>query len=195
MPRPASDKRERLSAAAAELVASHGLDGATIAAIANLAKVPPGSVFYYLATKADVADAAVASWTSTRRAALVAWEAAADPRARLTAYLDAAVADAPRTVKLGTIGTLAAQLRATAPSAADAAAQMIRATVDWAAAQFRGPRVWLGCGLRLARCTSSLASRAPANWRTRSATQRQSSARALTFRGGSRAPALARSRA
>jgi len=136
MARPASDKRERLSAAAAELVASHGLDGATIAAIAHLAKVPPGSVYYYLATKTDVADAAVAAWASTRAAALAAWETAADPRARLTAYLDGAVADAPRTVKVGTIGTLAAQLRATAPTAADAAAETIRNTVAWAAAQF-----------------------------------------------------------
>ena len=136
MARPPSDKRERLSAAAAELVATHGLDGATIAAIAHLAKVPPGSVYYYLATKTDVADAAVAAWTSTRAAALAEWETAADPRARLTAYLDSAVADAPRTVKVGTIGTLAAQLRATAPAAADAAAQTIRTTVAWAAAQF-----------------------------------------------------------
>ena len=136
MPRPASDKRERLSAAAAELVASHGLDGATIAAIANRAKVPPGSVYYYLPTKTDIADAAVTSWATSRNAALAAWEAAPDPRARLTAYLDAAVDEAPRTVKLGTIGTLAAQLRATAPLAADAAAQTIRDTVAWASAQF-----------------------------------------------------------
>ena len=136
MPRPASDKRERLSAAAAELVASHGLEGATIAAIAVRAKVPPGSVYYYLATKADVADAAVAAWASTRAAAKERWSAAGDPRARLTAYLDSAVADAPRTLKLGTIGTLAAQLRATAPGSADAAAQTIRDTVAWAAANF-----------------------------------------------------------
>jgi AcrR family transcriptional regulator len=137
MPRPPSGKRERLSAAAAELVASHGLEGATIAAIAQRAQVPPGSVYYYLATKADIADAAVASWGSARASALAQWSGAGDARERLVAYLDAAVADAPRTLEFGTIGTLAGQLRAHAPAAADAAAGVIRETVDWAAGNFK----------------------------------------------------------
>ncbi len=136
MARPASDKRERLSAAAAELVASLGLDGATIAAIAKRASVPPGSVYYYLPTKSAIADAAVAYWAERRTAALAQWSEAGDPRASLTAYLDAAVAEAPQSADRGTIGTLAAQLRTTAPTAAEAAASVIRDTVSWAAANF-----------------------------------------------------------
>ncbi len=136
MPRPPSGKRERLSAAAAQLVASHGLEGATIAAIAQRAQVPPGSVYYYLASKADIADAAVASWATVRSDQLAQWSSAGEAREQLTAYLDAAVADAPRTLEFGTIGTLAAQLRAHAPAAADAAASVIRDTVTWAASNF-----------------------------------------------------------
>ena len=122
MPRPASDKRERLAAAAAELVASLGLDGATIVAIAKRASVPPGSVYYYLPTKSAIADAAVAYWADRRTAALATWTAPEDPRASLTAYLDAAVGEATQSATRGTIGTLAAQLRTTAPEAAEAAA-------------------------------------------------------------------------
>ena len=136
MPRPASDKRERLSAAASELVASLGLDGATIATIAKRANVPPGSVYYYLPTKSAIADAAVEYWAGRRTAAIATWAAAGDPRANLTAYLDAAVDEAPQSADRGTIGTLAAQLRTTAPEAAEAAAQVIRDTVSWAAANF-----------------------------------------------------------
>src|SRR6188508_1076892 len=114
MSRPASDKRERLSQAAAELVATRGLDGATIAAIAAQAGVAPGSVFYYLKSKDEVAGAAVASVAADREAAIAEWSAAPDPQARLIAYLDAASADAAATVRAGNAATLAAQLRAPA---------------------------------------------------------------------------------
>lgn len=136
MPRPASDKRERLAAAAAELVATRGLDGATIAAIAARAGVAPGSVFYYLKSKDEVAVAAVGALAREREEAIADWSVAADPQARLSAYLAAAAADAARTARTGNAATLAAQLRASAPEAAQLAASVIRATIDWAATQF-----------------------------------------------------------
>ena len=136
MPRPASDKRERLASAAAELVAARGLEGATIAAIAERAGVAPGSVFYYLRSKDEVAAAAVEAVARVRAEALAAWSSGAAPQERLSAYLDAASADAAQTALTGNAATLAAQLRASAPEAARAAAQVVRDTIDWASAQF-----------------------------------------------------------
>lgn len=136
MPRPASDKRERLAKAAAELVAARGLDGATIAEIATLAGVPAGSVYYHLRSKEEIAGAAVDSAAAERAADLAEWSAAPDPQARLIAYLEARANRAAETAARGNAATLAAQLRSAAPDAAKAAARVITDTVDWAAAQF-----------------------------------------------------------
>ncbi|MCR6712361.1 MAG: TetR/AcrR family transcriptional regulator [Demequina sp.] len=136
MPRPASDKRERLSAAAAELVATRGLEGATIAAIAQRAKVPAGSVFYYLPSKDAIAQAAVDSFAAAQEAAIADWSAAEEPQARLGAYLDAASESATAVIANGNAASLASLLRSSSPEAADAAAALVRGTIDWVASQF-----------------------------------------------------------
>ena len=136
MPRSATGRRERLTAAAAELVAARGLDGATIAAIADRAGVPHGSVYYHLRSKEQIAQAAVESVASLRERELEQWSAAPEAEARLTAYLDSAAERSATTAAVGNAATLAAQLRVTAPEAADAAAEVVRSTVTWAAEQF-----------------------------------------------------------
>jgi len=136
MPRPASDKRERLVVAAAELVAARGLEGATIAAIAERAGVPQGSVYYHLSSKDEIAAAAVEFVAAARAAELAQWTEAPDAQARLVAYLAAASSGARATAASGNAATLAAQLRASAPDAAEAAAAVVRDTVAWAAKQF-----------------------------------------------------------
>ncbi|MGC4173896.1 TetR/AcrR family transcriptional regulator [Demequina sp.] len=136
MPRPASGKRERLAEAAAELVRTRGLDGATIAVIAERAKVPPGSVFYYLPSKEAIADAAVDAVAAARAQGIEQWSAAPSPQERLTAYLDAAATNAKDVAASGNAGTLAASLRASAPDAAARAAKIVTDTVEWAAEQF-----------------------------------------------------------
>lgn len=136
MPRPASDKRERLAAAAAELVATRGLEGATIAAIAQRANVPPGSVFYYLPSKEAIAQAAADSFASARAAEIADWALAGDPQSRLIAYLDTSAANAPAVIANGNAASLAAHLRATSPPAAESAARVVLDTIAWVAEQF-----------------------------------------------------------
>jgi AcrR family transcriptional regulator len=136
MPRPASDKRERLAAAAAELVAARGIEGATIAAIAERAGVAQGSVYYHLRSKDEIALAAVEALANARAAELEEWSGRPSPTARLDAYLSAATATAATVAQTGNAATLAVQLRATAPEAADAAARIVRDTIAWAAGQF-----------------------------------------------------------
>jgi AcrR family transcriptional regulator len=50
------DKRERLVAAAAELVDRHGVETPTLAQIAQAADVPPGNVYYYFKTREDLRE-------------------------------------------------------------------------------------------------------------------------------------------
>lgn len=59
MPRPATDKRERLADAALDLAYRCGFERASIADIAEHAGVASGSVYYYFKTKDDVGRAVV----------------------------------------------------------------------------------------------------------------------------------------
>jgi len=136
MPRPRSDKRERLATAAAELVAARGLDGATIAAIAERAGVPAGSVYYYLRSKDEIASAAVSAVAAQRTTLLAEWSAQPDARTRLSAYLDWAASQSAQTARAGNVATLAAHLRTAAPEAATQAAEIVNETMAWAARHF-----------------------------------------------------------
>ena len=136
MPRPRSDKRERLATAAAELVAARGLDGATIAAIAERAGVPAGSVYYYLRSKEEIANAAVDAAAAQRSALIAEWDSQSGATTRLTAYLDWAASESAQTATVGNVATLAAHLRTAAPEAAARAAEIVNETMAWAARQF-----------------------------------------------------------
>jgi len=129
-------KRERLAAAAAQLVLERGLDGATIAAIADLAGVPQGSVYYALRTKAEIAQAAAAHVAAQRRDSIETWDAAESAVERLVAYLEAASDTARETARTGSLPTLAGRLRGVASEAAETAATAVRETIAWAARQF-----------------------------------------------------------
>lgn len=136
MAQSSSDKRDRLAAAAAQLVLERGLDGATIAAIADLAGVPQGSVYYTLRSKADIAMAAAQHAAARRMDSILQWDAAKQPGERLIGYLDAAAANAVQTSQTGSLTSLASRLRAAAPDAAKLAAGALRDTIEWAARQF-----------------------------------------------------------
>ena len=137
MPRPASDKRERLTGAAVRLVHTQGLERATIANIAAEAGVAPGSVYYYFKTKDDVARAVLAAHQEQWDQQVADWESLGDARERLVAYIDATVTLAAHTTAHGSaIAGLAADLRRSTPELAELAGQVHTAIVDWAATQF-----------------------------------------------------------
>jgi AcrR family transcriptional regulator len=56
-------KRDRLVAAARELIHRQGIEKTTIADIARAADVPAGNVYYYFKTKDDLIEAAIAGQT------------------------------------------------------------------------------------------------------------------------------------
>lgn len=57
--RRASGKRERLAAAAAEVLHAQGVAQTTLADIAQAAEVPVGNVYYYFKTKDELVEAAI----------------------------------------------------------------------------------------------------------------------------------------
>lgn len=137
MPRPASDKRARLTAAAATLAYTRGLDRSTLADIAEEAGIAPGSVYYYFKTKEEAGRAVVESVRARFASGMEEWGRAEDPRDRLSAYLDMYLEDAAQVTAHGCpIGSLSSELRKASPDLGDAAADVLRATVGWAAEQF-----------------------------------------------------------
>jgi AcrR family transcriptional regulator len=133
--RPA--KRERLVAAAADLVDRHGVETPTLAQIARAANVAPGNVYYYFKTREELLAALVEHRRGEVRALLSELDHP-DPRARLKGLAETWAASADQVVEHGcTIGCLASALRKTHPSLAPNAAGLIEELLDWSETQFR----------------------------------------------------------
>src|SRR3974390_2739509 len=83
-------KRERLVAAARELLYRQGVEKTTLAGIAQAADVPVGNVYYYFKTKDEIIGAVIDSHVHDIRAELESLEGRhRTPRARLKALIDA----------------------------------------------------------------------------------------------------------
>jgi AcrR family transcriptional regulator len=81
-------KRERLLAAAVELLHQEGVERTTLADIAHRAEVPAGGVYYYFKTKDDVVAAVVQAHAQNVRASLERIESRhRSPKARLKALV------------------------------------------------------------------------------------------------------------
>ena len=84
-----SDSRQRLMAAAHELIWSYSYGAVTIEAICERARVKKGSFYYFFASKSDLAVAAINAWWDERRALVDEWFRPEVPGLRrLGKYLD-----------------------------------------------------------------------------------------------------------
>ena len=130
-------KRERLIDAAAQMVYQQGVQKTTLAAIAAVADVPLGNVYYYFRTKGDLIRAVVETRRGEAEAMLAAVEAAHDsPRDRLKSLFAALAQEREMITRYGCPhGSLCAELdkRAEGPGAA---AELMRVPLDWAERQF-----------------------------------------------------------
>ena len=81
-PRPSAGrgKRERLVAAATELLHQQGIERTTLADIAKAADVPLGNVYYYFKTKDDVIAAVIEAQVRQTKATLALIDPATDLR-------------------------------------------------------------------------------------------------------------------
>ncbi|MEV5545759.1 TetR/AcrR family transcriptional regulator [Streptomyces sp. NPDC052309] len=135
----ASQKRQRLTAAAARVLHEQGVERTTLADIAREAEVPVGNVYYYFKTKDELVQAALSEHSAHLDELTGRLEQLADPRDRLKALIAAWVDQRDVAARYGCpTGTLAVELDKRADGTLDAeAGAVIRRLLDWAGRQFR----------------------------------------------------------
>jgi AcrR family transcriptional regulator len=131
-------KRERLVAAAGDLLHRQGVQATTIAQVAEAADVPPGNVYYYFKTKDDLVRAVIESRAEQVRALLDSLQSRRSPAARLKALAHQWVQMRDLVARYGCpFGTLAAELDRREDGLDQEAAKPINLILDWAEDQFR----------------------------------------------------------
>jgi AcrR family transcriptional regulator len=135
----ASQKRQRLTAAAVRVLHEQGVERTTLADIAREADVPVGNVYYYFKTKDELVQAALSEHSAHLDDLTGRLEQLADPRDRLKALVEAWVGRRDVAARYGCpTGTLAVELDKRADGTLDAeAGAVIRRLLDWAGRQFR----------------------------------------------------------
>ncbi|MGW7443745.1 TetR/AcrR family transcriptional regulator [Kitasatospora sp. NPDC054795] len=135
----ASQKRRRLTAAAAKVLHEQGVERTTLADIAREADVPVGNVYYYFKTKDELVRAALSEHSAHLDELTERLERSPDPLDRLKALVEAWVGRRDTAARHGCpTGTLAVELDKRTDGDLDAeAGAVIRRLLDWAAGQFR----------------------------------------------------------
>lgn len=132
-------KRERLVAAATQLLHQQGIERTTLADIANAADVPAGNVYYYFKTKDEVIAAVIEAHAQQIKTTLAAIDTHhRSPRSRLKAFVREFTAQGELVARHGCpLGSLCSELgkRVRQPSFAEA--QLMRLPIEWAEEQFR----------------------------------------------------------
>jgi len=132
-------KRERLVAAATQLLHQRGIERTTLADIAKAADVPAGNVYYYFKTKDEVIAAVVEAHARQVRTALALIDAQhRSPKGRLKAFVREFTAQSEIVAEYGCpLGSLCSELGKRAGRPAFAQAELMRLPVEWAEEQFR----------------------------------------------------------
>ena len=137
MGRPATDKRQRLIAAATESFHRRGFARTSVADVARAAGIPAGNVFYYFKAKDELAKAVVDLWVERIRGYLAEIEPDADPWARIDAFIDQAALLCEMYVTLGCpMAGLARDLRRDADTLAAEVPRIYAVQFEWLGAQF-----------------------------------------------------------
>lgn len=142
--RTGNSKRERLVAAAKQILHEQGAEATTLADIAQAAGVPVGNLYYYFKTKNDIIAAVIDAHERDIRGMLAAIEAAqADPRQRLKDLFAALGGQADLVARYGCPhGSLCQELVKYAEKADVLdVARLVRLPLDWCERQF----ALLGC--------------------------------------------------
>ena len=133
------DKRDRLIAAAAELLYRQGVESTTLADIALSADVPLGNVYYYFKTKDEIIDAVVQAHLHTIRSTLAAIEADhRTPKGRLKALVKVLAGQRDLIAEYGCPqGSLCSELNKRGSGCGHCAPDLIRIPLAWVQDQFR----------------------------------------------------------
>ncbi len=132
------NKRGRLIEAAKLAFYRQGFARTTLAAVATLAEVPLGNVYYYFRTKDDLLAAVIDAYLRELRAQLTRWEWVPDPRQRLLSLLQAEREGQDELARYGCpYGSLCQELAKGDTPLTTLAAQLFETHIEWAAEQFR----------------------------------------------------------
>jgi AcrR family transcriptional regulator len=138
--RPPAGKRERLVAAAIELLHQQGIERTTLAEIAKAAAVPAGNVYYYFKTKDDVIAAVIDAHAEQIKTTLASIESRhRSPRGRLKAFVREVTSRSEIVAKYGCpLGGLCSELdKRLDTNSSSAVADLMRIPIEWAQEQFR----------------------------------------------------------
>jgi TetR/AcrR family transcriptional repressor of nem operon len=131
-------KRERLVEGARRVLHEQGVEGSTLADIAEAADVPVGNVYYYFKTKDELVEAAVDAHADEIQTRLAEFERHDTPVARLKAFALGSSELAEQVARYGCPhGTLCQELAKRDDGLDRRAAKLVALTVDWAEEQFR----------------------------------------------------------
>jgi AcrR family transcriptional regulator len=132
-------KRERLVAAACDVMYRQGATATTLANVAEAAEVPLGNVYYYFKTKEDLIGAVVQTHVDQLTSGVTALERRhRTPRARLKALVGVLARHRDLIARYGCpYGTLSSELSKRAGGRDPLAAPLMQIPLDWAERQFR----------------------------------------------------------
>src|SRR5215467_8415804 len=132
-------KRERLIAAAMQLVHQQGIERTTLADIAKAADVPPGNVYYYFKAKDEVIGAVIEAHVQQIKTTLAAIDARhRSPRSRLKAFVREFTAQSELVAQHGCpLGSLCSEIGKGVRQPSFAEADLMRLPIEWAEEQFR----------------------------------------------------------
>ncbi len=134
---PRAGKRERLVAAACQVLHEHGVERTTLADIALAAGVPVGNVYYYFKTKDQLVEAAIDAHRGELQAMLSALDRRRTPQARLKGLVRALMDQRELVARYGCpFGTLSCELDKRADGLDRTAAEVLGIMVDWTERQF-----------------------------------------------------------
>jgi AcrR family transcriptional regulator len=132
-------KRERLVAAATELLYRQGVERTTLAHIATAADVPLGNVYYYFKTKDDVVTAVIDERVRQAAAALASIDRRhRSPKGRLKSLVREFASQSEMVAQYGCpLGSLCSELDKRGSEQSLGEPELMRLPVQWAEEQFR----------------------------------------------------------
>ena len=132
-------KRERLVAAAVQLLHQQGIERTTLADIAKVADVPVGNVYYYFKTKDEIIAAVIEAHAQQITATLALIDTRhRSPKSRLKAFVREFAAQSEMVAQYGCpFGSLCSELDKRVGESGFAQAELMRLPIDWAEKQFR----------------------------------------------------------
>lgn len=132
-------KRDRLAAAACDVVYRQGAAASTLADIAAAAHVPLGNVYYYFKTKEEIIAAVVHAHAGQLAAGVAALERRhRSPKARLKALVDVLVERREEIARYGCpYGSLSSELSKRDGGTDAGTVSLMQVPLEWAERQFR----------------------------------------------------------